>query len=59
MLAITTKTIEFKDVSKRDITVLEDSLIEILPEADEFGLYIAEYYGFLFTISQEEFRLLC
>lgn len=59
MLALTVKTIEFKNVHQVEIKVLEHSLIEILPEKDEYGLYIAEYYGLLFTISEEEFRLLC
>lgn len=59
MLAVTVKTIQFKDVHNKEIIVLEDSLIEVLPEKDEFGFYIADYYGFLFTISDDEFRLLC
>jgi hypothetical protein len=59
MLALTTKTIQFKDIDENEVTVLEHSLIEVLPETDEFGLYVADYYGRLFTISLEEFRLLC
>lgn len=59
MLAITTKTIEFKDVTHKDITVLENTLIEIYPDPDEYGLYIADYYGYLFTITRDEYRLLC
>lgn len=58
MLALTVETIQFKDVNQAEVIVLENSLIEV-SEPDEYGIYIAEYYGFLFSISKEEFEILC